>query len=125
MTAGRLITILGNYSGRSIKNEFVDILKKIFNDIEVEARKIGISDIFPRLLQVFDLEFVELHFQERIFEAVWGEDEEIGILALEVILRNVSRFGQIEQSSRIVKLFVDSLTSKSDRMALVAIELMG
>ena len=72
VTAGRLITILGSYSGRAIKNELVDILKKIFNDIEVEARKIGISDIFRRLLQVFDQEFVELHFQERIFEAVWG-----------------------------------------------------
>ena len=56
---------------------------------------------------------MELHFQERIFEAVWGQDEEISVIALETILRNASRFGQIEQSSRIIKLFVDSLTSKS------------
>ena len=30
-----------------------------------------------------------------MFEIVWGQDEETGVLALEVILRNASKFGQI------------------------------
>jgi hypothetical protein len=47
------------------------------------------------------------------------------VLALEVILKNATRFSLEEQSSRIVKLFVDSLTSKKEKIALVATHLMG
>jgi len=46
-------------------------------------------------------------------------------MALDVILRNASKFGQIEQSSRILKLFVDSLTSKNEKIAVLATSLMG
>ena len=49
----------------------------------------------------------------------------MAVLALEVILNNASKFGQIEQTSRIVKLFVDSLTSKSEKIAFTATSLMG
>jgi hypothetical protein len=34
-------------------------------------------------------------------------------MALKVILKNVTRFSVEEQASRIVKLFIDSLTSKN------------
>jgi hypothetical protein len=66
-----------------------------------------------------------LHLQEKIYESVWDENEEIGILALEVILKNATRFSIEEQSSRIVKLFIDSLTSKKEKISLMASELMG
>lgn len=41
-------------------------------------------------------------------------------MALEVILKNATRFSIEEQSSRIVKLFIDSLTSKKEKIALMA-----
>jgi hypothetical protein len=56
---------------------------------------------------------------------VWDENEDIGVLALEAILRNATRFSLEEQSSRIVKLFIDSLTSKKERVALLASQLLG
>lgn len=68
---------------------------------------------------------MELHFQERLFEAVWDEDEQVGVLALEVILKNAACFSPLEQGSRIVRLFVDSLTSKNEKMAVAATSLMG
>ncbi len=34
VTAGRLATILGVYSGRALKNEFVDVLKRVLSDSE-------------------------------------------------------------------------------------------
>jgi|688.fasta_scaffold1028803_2 hypothetical protein len=34
-------------------------------------------------------------------------------MALEVILRNTTKFSLEEQGSRIVKLFIDSMTSKN------------
>lgn len=103
----------------------IDILKRILADSEIEAKKVWVSEIFPRLLQNLELEFIELHLQEKIYESVWDENEEIGILALEVILKNATRFSIEEQSSRIVKLFIDSLTSKKEKIALMASELMG
>lgn len=56
---------------------------------------------------------------------MWDENEEVCRLALEAILRNVTRFSPEEQATRIVKLFIDSLTAKSERTALVATEVMG
>ena len=47
------------------------------------------------------------------------------MVAVEAILRNAGRFSALEQGSRIVKLFVDALTSKRERVAVVATELMG
>lgn len=43
VTAGRLATILGAYNGRALKNEHVDILKRVLSDSEAEARKIGLE----------------------------------------------------------------------------------
>jgi hypothetical protein len=47
--------MLSSYTGRALKNELVDILKKIFIAAEAEARKIAISELFPKLLQFLDL----------------------------------------------------------------------
>ena len=55
VTAGRLITILAGIAGKALKNELVDILKRVFTNTEVEARKIGILEIFPRLLEAMEL----------------------------------------------------------------------
>ena len=44
-------------------------------DSEIEARRIWLSEFFPSLLSTLDIEFVELHFQEKLFEAVWDENE--------------------------------------------------
>jgi hypothetical protein len=56
---------------------------------------------------------------------VYDENEEIGVMALRVILKNITRFSIEEQSSRIVKLFIDSLTSKSEKVCLMVTEIMG
>lgn len=125
VTSARLISILAKYLGRMVKGEMIDVLKRVVGDNEVEAKKVWVQEIFPRLLANLELEFIELHLQEKIYELVWGENEEIGVLALEVILKNATRFSLEEQSSRIVKLFVDSLTSKKEKIALVATHLMG
>jgi hypothetical protein len=90
----------------------IDIIKRVLSDSEVEVKKVWVSEIFPRLLRNLELEFIELHLQEKIYEAVWDENEEIAALALQTILKNARRFSVEEQSSRIVKLFIDSLTSK-------------
>jgi hypothetical protein len=63
VTAGRLVTILAGYSGKALKNELVDILKRVFTDAEIEVKKIGISELFPKLIQTLDVDFIELHFQ--------------------------------------------------------------
>ena len=34
-------------------------------------------------------------------------------MALEIVLRNATKFSLEEQGSRIIKLFIDSLTSKN------------
>ena len=47
------------------------------------------------------------------------------MLALESILKNVGRFSAEEQGSRIVKLFIDSLTSKREKIMVLATEMMG
>ena len=47
------------------------------------------------------------------------------MMSLRVILKNITRFSIEEQSSRIVKLFIDSLTSKNERICLMVTELMG
>lgn len=46
-------------------------------------------------------------------------------MALKVIFRNITRFSIEEQSSRIVKLFIDSLTSKNDKVQIMVTQLMG
>ncbi len=56
---------------------------------------------------------------------MYDENEEIGVMSLRVILKNITRFSIEEQSSRIVKLFIDSLTSKNERICLMVTELMG
>ncbi len=40
-------------------------------------------------------------------------------------MKHATRFSLEEQSSRIVKLFIDSLTSKKERVALLASQLLG
>jgi hypothetical protein len=125
IAACRLISLLAPYSNRALRAELVDVLKRLAGEGEVEARKVWLTEIFPRLLLHLELEFIELHFQERIYETVWDENEEVSRLALEAILRNATRFSPEEQASRIVKLFIDSLTAKSERTAGVATEAMG
>lgn len=46
-------------------------------------------------------------------------------MALKVILENASKFSLQERSSRIVKLFIDALTAKGEKMAVMATQLMG
>lgn len=46
-------------------------------------------------------------------------------MSLKVILKNVTRFSIEEQSSRIVKLFIDSLTSKNEKVCLMVTQIMG
>ena len=113
VTSARLISVLARYTNRMVKGDMIDILKRVLGHNEIEARKVWVSEIFPRLLNNLDLEFIELHLQEKIYEAVWDDNEEIGVLALESILRNATKFSLEEQNSRIVKLFIDSLTSKN------------
>lgn len=55
VTAGRLIAVLAKYQGRTVKGEMVDILKRVLADSEIEARKVWVSEIFPRLLQNLEL----------------------------------------------------------------------
>jgi hypothetical protein len=47
------------------------------------------------------------------------------VLALEVILKNAARFSLEEQGTRIAKLFIDSLTAKRERIAVLATQLLG
>lgn len=65
------------------------------------------------MLENLKLEYIELHLQEKIYETIYDENEEIGCMALNVVLENVSKFSVEEQGSRIIKLFIDSLTSKN------------
>jgi hypothetical protein len=46
-----------------IKGQMIDILKRILNDNEIEARKVWVGEIFPKLLERLELDFVELHLQ--------------------------------------------------------------
>ena len=46
-------------------------------------------------------------------------------MALETILRNTTKFSIEEQSSRIVKLFIDSMTSKNEKIAAMITGFMG
>ena len=46
-------------------------------------------------------------------------------MALNVVLKNVSKFSVEEQGSRIVKLFIDSMTSKNEKVAIIVTGLMG
>ena len=46
-------------------------------------------------------------------------------MALETILRNTTKFSIEEQSSRIVKLFIDSMTSKNEKIAIMVTGFMG
>lgn len=73
VTSGRIISMLAIYLGRTIKGEMIDIVKRILLDNEVEVKKVWVSEIFPRLLNNLELEFIELHLQEKIYEAVWDE----------------------------------------------------
>lgn len=123
--AGRLVSVVVKHIGRSIKGEMIDIIKKIINSSEAQAKKIWINEIFPKLLENLDSEFIELHLQEKIYETVYDENEEIGLMALETILRNVTKFSIEEQGSRIVKLFIDSMTSKSEKIVLMTTSFMG
>ena len=111
--AGRLVSIIVKYLGRSIKGEMIDIIKKIITSSEAEAKKIWIQEIFPKLLVNLDIQFIELHLQEKVYETIYDENEEIGLMALEVMLQNATKFSLEEQGSRIVKLFIDSMTSKN------------
>ncbi len=124
VTSARLISIVVRHTGRTIKGEMVDILKRVINDTEVEVRKVWISEFFPRLLRSLDLEYIELHFQEKIYEIVY-EHEEISVIALEVIMDNMIYFSVEEQSTRIAKLYVDSLTSKNEKFGKFVTERMG
>lgn len=56
--AGRLVSIIVKYMGRSIKGEMIDIIKKIITSPEAEAKKIWINEIFPKLLENLDIEFI-------------------------------------------------------------------
>jgi len=66
-----------------------------------------------------------LHLQEKVYEAVWDENEDIAELALSTILKNTSKFSIEEQNSRIVKLFIDSLTSKREKIMILTTEMLG
>lgn len=123
--AGRLVSIIVKYLGRSIKGEMIDIIKKIITSSEAEAKKIWIQEIFPKLLVNLDIQFIELHLQEKVYETIYDENEEIGLMALEVMLRNATKFSLEEQGSRIVKLFIDSMTSKNQKIVLMATSFMG
>jgi hypothetical protein len=92
VTSCRLISLLALYLNRTLKGEMIDILKRVLSDNEPEVRKVWVMEIFPKLLRNLDLEFVELHLQEKIYESVWDQNEEIAALALETILVNAAKF---------------------------------
>lgn len=46
-------------------------------------------------------------------------------MALEIILKNATKFSLEEQGSRIVKLYIDSLTSKNEKIAIMSTAFMG
>ena len=48
--AGRIVPLLSKYSGRTLKSELIDIIKRIISDSEAEAKKVFLSEIFPKLL---------------------------------------------------------------------------
>lgn len=123
--AGMIVPILAKYRERSLKGELMDIIKRIIADSEAEAKKVFLQEIFPKLLRNLRLDFIEIYLQEKIYEMVYDENEEIGLMALELILRNATRFSLEEQSSRIVKLFIDSLTSKNEKIAMLVTSFMG
>ena len=56
---------------------------------------------------------------------MYHQNEEIGLLALEAILRNATKFSEEEQNSRILKLYIDSLTSKNEKVAILVTSMMG
>lgn len=41
--AGRMVPILSKYSGRTLKNELIDIIKRIIADPEAEAKKVFLN----------------------------------------------------------------------------------
>lgn len=49
--SGRLIPIYLKYTGRVIRGEMIDIVKRIISDSEVEAKKVWVNEIFPKLLE--------------------------------------------------------------------------
>ena len=61
--AGRLISIIVKFQDRAIKGLMIDILKKIITSSEAEARKIWVNEIFPKLLQNLNIDFIELQLQ--------------------------------------------------------------
>ena len=61
--ACRLISIIVKFQDRAIKGLMIDILKKIITSSEAEARKIWVNEIFPKLLQNLNIDFIELHLQ--------------------------------------------------------------
>jgi hypothetical protein len=69
--AGRLIPILSKYYGKTIKGEMLDIIKRIIGDSEVEAKKVWIGEIFPKLLENLKFELIEIHLQEKVYETIY------------------------------------------------------
>ena len=55
--------MLAVYLGRTLKGEMIDIVKRLLLENEVEVKKVWMSEIFPKLLQNLELEFIELHLQ--------------------------------------------------------------
>jgi hypothetical protein len=52
VTSGRLISIVSKQIGKMmIKGQMIDILKRILTDNEIEARKVWVGEIFPKLLE--------------------------------------------------------------------------
>lgn len=112
VTAGRIISVIFQDCTRKLKASMMDILKSILAHPESEARRIWLTEIFPKLLKKSEPAFIEIHLQEKLFEAVYDKNEEIGLCALEAILAHCEYFSLEEKSSRVVKLFVDSIMSK-------------
>lgn len=58
-------------------------------------------------------------------ELVYDKDDNVGITALELIMKNCELFRKEEQHNRIAKLFVDAMTSREEKTILMISAIMG
>lgn len=82
VTAGRIISIIFHECSKKIKVAMMDILKSVLSHPESEARRIWLTEIFPKLMRNSESSLIELHLQEKLFEAVYDKNEDIGLCAL-------------------------------------------
>ena len=124
VTAGRLIAIVSPYIPK-LKPYMIDTLKGILNYPESEPKLIWLKEIFPKLLKNCKFAVLEVHLQEKLMETVYDKNEDVGACALSLIMGNCELFSREEQENRVIKLFVEAMTSRDEKVVLMISKIMG